>query len=414
MSEAINCPSCGASNHLPEGKNSMFCAFCGNAIQKILKANTASNESSIKTKPQISQRKTEKTEVPHFTKSGNLKYKKEETVVDYGGALSLINRELRSLDEITSWFSDNELSEIKGLFLNDNKIANLNGIERFTKLQMLNLSNNQITNLDDFAGIKKELSVEIGISLKNNKLRSTKFLSKLRTPEIDLSENELVVLEEIPQFSFREYLPDNIDFNKIDISVDIKRIPKYEISINLSNNKKLQKFSENVINTLNNYENNIMKLEINLSGCLEFDQSCLNSINTSIFNNVCFLILDKKLELSNELRAKGFEHFFNEHTSKVGTTYRYYKTQETGKKSNSGCFIATAAMGSYNHPLVVELRHFRDNWILEKKWGEAFVAWYYHYGAIAAKSIEKSFVLRKLSYIFIVNPLVYLSRFLKK
>jgi hypothetical protein len=79
-------------------------------------------------------------------------------------------------------------------------------------------------------------------------------------------------------------------------------------------------------------------------------------------------------------------------------------------KQKGKCFIATATLGSYEHPEVMELRNFRDNWILEKKWGEGFVAWYYHYGSIAAKSIEKSFVLKKICYLLIVKPLVYLSR----
>ena len=37
MLESINCPSCGASNQLPDGKTSMFCAFCGGSIQKNFK-----------------------------------------------------------------------------------------------------------------------------------------------------------------------------------------------------------------------------------------------------------------------------------------------------------------------------------------------------------------------------------------
>ena len=82
---------------------------------------------------------------------------------------------------------------------------------------------------------------------------------------------------------------------------------------------------------------------------------------------------------------------------------------------NTGsCFIATATLGSYNHSQVVELRVFRDEWILAKSWGIDFVKWYYHYGAIAARFIEKSFVLKKLSYLFVVKPLVTLSRILKK
>jgi hypothetical protein len=39
MSQAINCSSCGAANKLPEGKDSMFCDFCGNSIIKIKQAN---------------------------------------------------------------------------------------------------------------------------------------------------------------------------------------------------------------------------------------------------------------------------------------------------------------------------------------------------------------------------------------
>jgi hypothetical protein len=30
------------------------------------------------------------------------------------------------------------------------------------------------------------------------------------------------------------------------------------------------------------------------------------------------------------------------------------------------CFIITATIGSYNHPIVLQLRYLKDNWILEK------------------------------------------------
>jgi hypothetical protein len=94
-------------------------------------------------------------------------------------------------------------------------------------------------------------------------------------------------------------------------------------------------------------------------------------------------------------------------------TSDYDEVPSEGSK-NSNCFIATATMGSYNHPLVVELRYFRDNWILKKSWGVGFVNWYYKYGAIAASKIENSFFLKKLSYLLIVKPVLYLSRFLTR
>ncbi len=71
-------------------------------------------------------------------------------------------------------------------------------------------------------------------------------------------------------------------------------------------------------------------------------------------------------------------------------------------------------MGSYDHPVVMELRQFRDNWILRKSWGENFVKWYYKYGAVVADFIKNKYFLKLLSYLLIVKPLLYLSRIINK
>lgn len=78
----------------------------------------------------------------------------------------------------------------------------------------------------------------------------------------------------------------------------------------------------------------------------------------------------------------------------------------------SGCFIATATMGSYDHPVVMDLRQFRDNWLLKRTWGVKFAKWYYTHGPKAAGIIEGSAILRKLSCIFIVKPLQRLANIL--
>jgi hypothetical protein len=81
------------------------------------------------------------------------------------------------------------------------------------------------------------------------------------------------------------------------------------------------------------------------------------------------------------------------------------------KKGN--CFIATAAMGDYNHPVVIDLRQFRDNWLLKRNWGIRFTNWYYSYGPYAAKRIEKSNSLKVISYILIVKPLQLITKKLR-
>jgi hypothetical protein len=65
-----------------------------------------------------------------------------------------------------------------------------------------------------------------------------------------------------------------------------------------------------------------------------------------------------------------------------------------GDDGGSGCFIATAAYGSYFEPHVMLLRHFRDAYLLTNDWGRAFVAFYYRHSPALAGFIAKHDGLR--------------------
>ena len=77
------------------------------------------------------------------------------------------------------------------------------------------------------------------------------------------------------------------------------------------------------------------------------------------------------------------------------------------------CFVATATMGDYNHPVVVQLRDFRDSYLIKKTWGLSFINWYYSNGPFLAKIIERNYFLKKLSYWFIIRPLCFITKYLK-
>jgi tetratricopeptide (TPR) repeat protein len=110
---------------------------------------------------------------------------------------------------------------------------------------------------------------------------------------------------------------------------------------------------------------------------------------------------------------------FNRITTLAKERIREFESTKTNieiqpvNDQKKGCFIATAAMGDYNHPVVIDLRMFRDNWLLKRNWGVNFTKWYYTHSPKAAAAIEKSYFLRKTTFFLIVKPLQVITKKLR-
>lgn len=76
------------------------------------------------------------------------------------------------------------------------------------------------------------------------------------------------------------------------------------------------------------------------------------------------------------------------------------------KQQADACFVVTATMGDFNHPDVIALRRFRDDWILMQPGGRSFISAYYRVGPLIASWIEKTVIRRRISYRLIVRPAV--------
>jgi hypothetical protein len=64
--------------------------------------------------------------------------------------------------------------------------------------------------------------------------------------------------------------------------------------------------------------------------------------------------------------------------------------------SPSMCFVATVCFGQ-NAPETTALRIWRDQYLIEKRWGRKFVVWYYNNGEVIADIAAHSPVLRRFA-----------------
>ena len=75
-----------------------------------------------------------------------------------------------------------------------------------------------------------------------------------------------------------------------------------------------------------------------------------------------------------------------------------------------GCFIATAAYGSYFEKHVKVLRDFRDNILLTNSLGKRFVHTYYNYSPSVAGFIADNTIAKALVRV-VLTPIVYTIKY---
>lgn len=81
---------------------------------------------------------------------------------------------------------------------------------------------------------------------------------------------------------------------------------------------------------------------------------------------------------------------------------------------DEACYIATMTYGSYDHPKVMVLRNFRDEFLAERKWGKNFIRWYYRHSPSFVKVYQNNRFVNGYLRIYLNVFIFFISPFYKK
>ncbi|MEX2409807.1 MAG: CFI-box-CTERM domain-containing protein [Candidatus Paceibacterota bacterium] len=175
------------------------------------------------------------------------------------------------------------------------------------------------------------------------------------------------------------------------------RIPRHDISIDWSKVEKAKSQALNwdkVVNLVSNEISNKDIVKLQLSS---------NQSKISDYKNLVDFLFSKIGPLQiNKLKYICY-------WKDVKTDQAKSMAKKVGSTASGGCYIATMAYGSYDHPQVMELRKFRDSILSKTIFGRSFIRFYYQYSPSLVQKLKNkhriSLIIRKAldQFIKVIN-----------
>jgi len=135
---------------------------------------------------------------------------------------------------------------------------------------------------------------------------------------------------------------------------------------------------------VNNALNALISVVNEEQNALQWDRTKIITLPTTINSAMEVMNMMSTMDMVYELKARfnqnkstisGIQTQLNQITSRAAS----YSSSRSSSSSSGGCYIATMAYGSYEHPQVMELRKFRDNTLSKSSFGRGFIKTYYKY-----------------------------------
>ena len=304
-----------------------------------------------------------------------------------------INEEFSFLRDYHVFKSNNYNGERLNKYQNEfiNALV-LQTIEEHKKLNYFN--NEKIKTIDD-KKLQLKLLSQLSTGLVDNKLVIDLYFYYLSAYE------NFLPVEKKPSVNFFRQ-----KFNNMDLSANVKNnCNKIEENINLFNNKFKDANALQSLLMLNNLILDCTRSLILIKNELGIEHKVYNELSSQIVKFTTEIILKWLLFMLNKgdagkilLQVEMDDKQLGETVLDVcNTIYNEIDKIECSKETKdwflkhksdfnnlknalqpkSGCYIATMAYGDYDHPQVIHLRDFRDNYLNKSMWGRVFIKFYY-------------------------------------
>jgi len=130
---------------------------------------------------------------------------------------------------------------------------------------------------------------------------------------------------------------------------------------------------------------------------VEMIQRCSNQSKVSEYKNLVDFLISKLGPIQIN-QIKHICYWKDVRAAQAKSTAK--QVGKTISTATDGCYIATMAYGNYNHPQVIELRNFRDQFLSKSVLGRSFIRIYYKYSPILVEKLrdnpKTNKIIRKL------------------
>ena len=150
----------------------------------------------------------------------------------------------------------------------------------------------------------------------------------------------------------------------------------------------------------------LKKMSIKERNQIASDIMLLGAVDGDVHENEAKMLMPIYITLGGTVEQ--FQAFWEQISEGDGTKSsggRSRVNRSVSSDSGGGCFVATATMGNYNHPVVLDLRKYRDEVLRKSIAGNIFIKIYYSVGPFFAYIIDKNNFLKRLAYKFLIKPL---------